>query len=288
MSDRTCAVCGAIGLPAERAWVTSNVRAFQAESFEIWRCGTCRSIHAAADVDLAHYYSKYPFHAGKLDGFSRAIYRNQLSRLVAAGLRPEHRIVDYGCGNGLFVAFLRESGYERAVGYDEFNAAFSDPAVLDAKFDAVISQDVLEHAVDPQALLTRFGDLVVAGGLIAIGTPDAGFIDLTAVDRYKHALHQPYHRHLFTKAALIAAGEARGWQLVGYFPHQYVNTWTPFVNVASMGMVIATSDGTIDAVFERPTWRYWALFPLVLAVGLLGRLVAPPTDVMAIFLTRAG
>lgn len=285
MTEQVCAVCGGTGRPAERAWVKSNVRAFQAESFEIWRCGACRSIHAASDVDLAHYYAKYPFHAGKLDGFSRAMYRNQLGRLVAAGLVKTHRILDYGCGNGLFVAFLRECGYDGAVGYDEFSPAFSDPKVLDATYDVVISQDVLEHAVDPQALLDRFGALVAPGGVLAIGTPDAGFIDLAAVERYKHALHAPYHRHLFAKAALLAAGERRGWALVQYFPVQYLNTWTPFVNVASVGVLVATSDGTIDAAFEPPTWRYWLWFPLVLAIGLFGRLLAPPTDVMAVFRT---
>jgi 2-polyprenyl-3-methyl-5-hydroxy-6-metoxy-1,4-benzoquinol methylase len=282
----SCVVCGSDAGPVEEAKVRSNVRAFAAEEFAVWRCGSCRSIHATDEVDLAHYYAKYPFHAGKLDGFGRAAYGNQLRRLEACGLRPGAKILDDGCGNGLFVEFLRGSGYPDAVGYDAFNARFADPSVRDGVYDAVVSQDVVEHVPDPGALLDGFARCVKPGGLVAIGTPDAGHIDLSKPEALRHALHQPYHRHILSKDALVAMGMKRGWTVERHYPTQYVNTWTPCVNVAFLGALIGTSDGTIDAVFEGPTWKFWALLPLIVPVALFGTLLAPMTDGMVVFRAR--
>ena len=51
-----CVVCGAALAPAEEAAVASNVRAFAAERFALWRCAGCQSIHARDEVDLDRYY----------------------------------------------------------------------------------------------------------------------------------------------------------------------------------------------------------------------------------------
>src|SRR5689334_15648087 len=96
-----CVVCGAARTPAcETALVPCNVRAFRDERFAVWRCAECRSIHASDEVDLDHYYRGYPVFAAELDWKLEVVYGGMLRRLTAAGLRPEHRILDYGCGRG--------------------------------------------------------------------------------------------------------------------------------------------------------------------------------------------
>src|SRR5688500_3436472 len=99
MPDQTpvlsCNICQHAGedLASERSEVRSNVRAFANERFRAWRCKHCASIHAQDDVDLAYYYSNYPFHALPLDFGIRILYSNLLNRMRAAGLRPEHTIL---------------------------------------------------------------------------------------------------------------------------------------------------------------------------------------------------
>ena len=114
----TCAVCGAGGrrVVAEVGDVSCNVRAYSSEHFRLWRCASCRSIHAEDDVDLAHYYAGYPFHDLPMDWRLRVAYREQLRRLEAAGLRHGNSILDYGCGSGAFLRYLRESGYAHVTG----------------------------------------------------------------------------------------------------------------------------------------------------------------------------
>ena len=113
-----CNVCGVTrAADAERAEVRSNVRRFRNERFGIWRCRGCGSIHAEEDVDLAHYYSAYPIFSAELDWKLHVVYGGILKRLVRGGLRPDHRVLDYGCGSGSLVRFLKEKGYANTVGY---------------------------------------------------------------------------------------------------------------------------------------------------------------------------
>lgn len=281
-----CAVCGVAGAIAERGQVASNVRAFQHERFQLWRCAACGSIHASDAVDLGHYYARYPFLGLALDWRLRALYAEQLRRLEAAGLQRGQRVLDYGCGSGAFVEYLQREGYRDARGFDGYAPRFADARVLEARYACVLAQDVLEHVAEPQALLDRLQALSMPGGLIAIGTPNADAIDLARAADYKHTLHAPYHRHIFTRAALVEAGERRGWSVVAAHATQYANTAIPFLSSAFYLFFMGALDDTLDCLFEpprlRPLLRRW---PEALCLGLTGAYRAEATDIMILFRT---
>ena len=75
------------------------------------------------------------------------------------------------------------------------------------RYDCIVSQDVIEHVDDPQALLALFDRMAEPGAIISIGTPDAAALDLRDTDNFVHALHLPYHRHILSAAALQQAGQ---------------------------------------------------------------------------------
>jgi SAM-dependent methyltransferase len=280
---RVCAVCAEAGVEAacERGRARSNVRAFRDSSFALWRCRRCGSIHAEDEVDLGFYYARYPFFAVPDDWRLRTLYDHQLRRLRRAGIGPEHRVLDYGCGAGAFVRHLRRRGFRHAVGYDRYCPAFADGAALRERYDCVISQDVLEHAVSPGALLDELGQLVKPGGVLALGTPNAEAIQL---ERHVHALHVPYHRHIFSKTALLAAGTERGWRVERYYPTQYANTWVPFLNSRFYLYYMRLCDDSIDSLMEPPrVLPLLARLPWTLFWGLFGFFFAEETDVMVIF-----
>jgi hypothetical protein len=150
----------------------------------------------------------------------------------------------------------------------------------------VLAQDVLEHVAEPCQLLDELQRLTVPGGLIAIGTPNASAIDLTQASEYRHALHAPYHRHIFSLNALFAAGRARGWSVAGHYSTQYANTAVPFLNSAFYRFFLRALDDTLDCLFEPP--RVAPLLrrlPEALFWGLAGAYLAEPIDVMVIFRT---
>ncbi|MBM4362508.1 MAG: class I SAM-dependent methyltransferase, partial [Deltaproteobacteria bacterium] len=202
MPPRVCVVCERQTDAPEDVPVRSNVRAFREERFAYWRCPGCGSLHARDDVDLARYYARYPFHDLPVDFRLHAMYANFAARMERAGVRRDARVLDYGCGGGALVRYLRSRGYTDVSGFDEYSRDFGDRAVLERRYDCIVSQDVIEHVAEPHALLESFERLAEPGGIIVVGTPNATAIDLARSEDFVHTIHAPYHRHILSRAAL--------------------------------------------------------------------------------------
>lgn len=290
-SNVRCVVCGQAKPAAdavESAAVRSNVRRFRDETFHVWRCPTCRSIHAVEDVDLDLYYRSYPIFSGGLEPRMYPAFEGLLERLTDAGLRPEHRILDYGCGSGLFLEFLKLRGYTGAVGYDAHVERFRDPSLLSRTYDCVMSQDVLEHVDDPLALLRTFGALVEPGGLVVIGTPDAEAIDLRDPGDFVHTLHAPFHRHILASTAVQKAAATLGWELLRFYPTMYGNRLIPGQNPRFGLHYLRCFDDCLDLLTEPVrvnSWRFWT--PATPFYALFGFFLDRHTDVTFCFRTPA-
>ncbi|MBL7134860.1 MAG: class I SAM-dependent methyltransferase [Phycisphaerae bacterium] len=280
----TCCICNTSGLAGtgvETASLRSNVRPFHTRQFSVWRCPACRSIHAADEVDLDEAYRPYPFFGQKLDFILRCGYRRLTRRLRRAGLRPGQRVLDFGCGSGLLVQYLREKGCD-AAGYDPYSPDHGDPARLAEQYDAVVAQDVIEHDETPLAVLERLDGLAGPGALIAIGTPNAAGIDLARAGRYVHALHQPYHRHILALPALLDAGRHIGWRVERTYLTPYTNM--PVLSLPLLHYYMRCFDGTINTLFERPmnSARLW-LSPETAFYLIFGYWLCDDADIVAIF-----
>lgn len=252
--------------------VPCHVRAFVNRPFRLWRCPTCRCLHCLDVVDLDHYYSMYPFKAARLDFVWAIFYINLARRFLRAGLSRGHKLLDYGCANGLFCRALRGRGFKHAVGYDPYQPAdgLGDPRILETgPFDYILLQDVIEHVEDPHALLERLDDLLKPGGHILVGTPNADRIDPARPDRYANELHAPYHLHIYTRDALEDFGRRRHWTPVAYYDRSYHDRPWFALNTRAVKHYQHIMDGTFDVLFERfrlframrsPTWWFLALF----------------------------
>jgi 2-polyprenyl-3-methyl-5-hydroxy-6-metoxy-1,4-benzoquinol methylase len=145
-SDINCVFCGmstAERPAAESAQVRCDVREFGAETFTVWRCAKCGSLHAQEPIDSDRYYRHYPFMRQKYDFFVKVTQRKRMGILKRAGLESGKTLLDYGCGNGHFVRYAREQGVQ-AEGYDPYSQEFRDAWVLDRSYDFVTAQDVLD------------------------------------------------------------------------------------------------------------------------------------------------
>lgn len=281
-----CNICFAdVTGDVERSSARSNVRRFAQEHFTVWRCPKCKSIHAQDEVDLDYYYAAYPFHGGtELDWAERAVYRNMTRRLERNGLQKDHKILDYGCGSGALIKYLREAGYTNAQGYDQYSPEFRSHDRLEQRYDCIVSQDVIEHVAEPWDLLRTFDRLANPGALISIGTPNAEGVDLNDPEWFVHALHQPYHRHILSGTVLREAGEKLGWEVATYYPTEYVNTLVPFINLRFVMHYMQCFDNTMDVAFDRKRKDSWRLLnPMTLWYGLFGYWHTNNTGVMVVF-----
>jgi 2-polyprenyl-3-methyl-5-hydroxy-6-metoxy-1,4-benzoquinol methylase len=104
---------------------------------------------------------------------------------LTGGPRPTRRWLDYGCGNGCLVRYLRRQHIAEAFGFDEgaiVNDArmhgipmveADDLAGLSGSFDVVTAIEVMEHTFDPVQELRRMRQLLRPGGLLFLTTGNA-------------------------------------------------------------------------------------------------------------------
>ena len=113
-------------------------------------------------------------------------YRSRLAILRRlTGLRGG-RLLEVGCGSGLFLRFLRGAGYavegvetsapdaayaRNSLGLTVYEGALEDLPLERRGYDAVVMVYVLEHIPDPAATLGRIRDLLKPGGWAVLGLP---------------------------------------------------------------------------------------------------------------------
>lgn len=154
------------------------------------------------------------------------------------GFSKTHSLLDYGCGNGLFIDYLQEQGFSNSYGYDSYvpEDGFGDRTILQNRtFDYILLQDVIEHVEDPKVLLNELDGLLSPGGCILIGTFNAANIDLdrpNVPDSYQE-VHVPYHLHLYTREYLESLGHNWSWKPIGFFDRRYDDIPWLLFNVSS-------------------------------------------------------
>lgn len=283
---RLCRLCGSSTRSPECARIHSNVRRFLAQSFEMWRCGACGSLHSQPVEDLAGYYRGYPARRQGLGYHTRAWYGVVLRRLVRAGLGREDSLLDYGCGHGLFLEYLREKGYGRCHGYDAYEPHHADAALLADRYDCVVAMEVLEHAEDPSAMLAGIKALVRPGGCIYLSMPNADGIDLASPAREMHAIHQPYHRHIPSLRAACALVAAQGLSLEEASDTTHMNHWWPATSERFVKEYSVLLENVHDAVFEPPPIGRIIRSPRLWLEALAGYFLPRRGDYMTLVVRR--
>jgi 2-polyprenyl-3-methyl-5-hydroxy-6-metoxy-1,4-benzoquinol methylase len=170
-------------------------------------------------------------------------YANARADLVARLPQPLGRVLDVGCGAGGVGRSLRAAGAETLVGV-EINATaaaqaeavfdtvligdaetLADDGALRGPFDTVVLYDVIEHLVDPAALLGAIAPLVATGGHVHVSVPNArhhslvrdlvlrgtfGYTDWGHRDRT--------HLRWFTRRDLVQLLADGGWRIADVAP----------------------------------------------------------------------
>jgi 2-polyprenyl-3-methyl-5-hydroxy-6-metoxy-1,4-benzoquinol methylase len=184
---------------------------------------------------------------------------------------PLGRVLDVGCGEGGADGPLRERGATWISGiellpepaakaarrYDEVEVgdAFGTLDRVSAPFDTILCYDVLEHLVDPAALVRRLLDVAVPGGRLHVSVPNARHYSLARdlVVRGTFGYTEWGHRdstHLrwFTRSDLRRLLEQSGWRVVATVP-------SALHRVRELGLPVPARlvDGVGGEFFSR-TW----------------------------------
>lgn len=190
-----------------------------------------RSFHALASGYLAQ---RFGYRAGvrwwqracgrllRLLPVRRAGADFSVCHLPSAG--PGARLLEVGCGGGAMLARMAALGWQaegldfdpaavraaRSRGLEVRQGELAAARFPEGTFDAVALLHVIEHVVDPEALLAECRRVARPGGRVVLVTPNAGCRAHRRFGRHWRGLEPPRHLQLFTRASLVALCERVG------------------------------------------------------------------------------
>ena len=216
-----CLVCGC-NRSAQLFTATDRLYHTTAKEFAVVRCQECGLARLdpqpAAGELRAYYPENYWFApdesaASRMEeAYRRLVLRDHVRFVTQAlgGSRARGRLLDVGCGGGLFLGMMRERGY-RVVGLDVSREAAAvawkrqqAPAVCGdlanaplgaGSFAGITMFHVLEHVHDPRAYLEAARELLAPDGRLVVQVPNAASWQFRVLGRWWNGLDVP--RHLF-------------------------------------------------------------------------------------------
>lgn len=224
----SCPLCAADGFDV--LFVARDRLVGAPGEFPLVRCRACRFIYLnprPTSTALAGYYPAeyYPLDYRRETPEALAVARGLLSRVQAAIPGRQLRILDVGCGTGLFLKLARDAGHEvagvelsqSAVEYGRevyglpIECGTLESAELPADHvDVVTMWHVLEHTPDPIQALDTVRRVLKPGGLVLFGVPNIASVEARAFGRRWFSLDAPRHLVHFSPESARKAVDGAG------------------------------------------------------------------------------
>lgn len=203
------------------------------------------------------YEEAWAGYIGKGKGFGPGAVGFGVAKTVGTG----KKVLDIGCGTGGCLMPLREAGNEvfgvdvspaalklcREKGFDvmEYDVENDpvDPLLAKGPFDAVVLADVLEHLMDPIAVLKdKVLPVLKPGGIVVATVPNFVFLryrlellmgkvsHFNNDDATGHDVPRPYnlgHKTLFNRANLALTFRLAGFSQVRVEPELFAESFSP-------------------------------------------------------------
>ena len=141
------------------------------------------------------------------------------------------------------------------------------------RFDVAVLSNVLEHALDPKAMLEQVARILKPGGEVWISCPNARSALAELIGTRWINWHVPFHISHFSEASLDATLQRAG------FARESRSQATPALWVAhSLIAAVAATPGRPTRLLRQPllvmalmTFSRFVLFPLLWLANRLGR-----------------
>jgi SAM-dependent methyltransferase len=136
----------------------------------------------------------------------RGMY-DRLQDAIDEYVRPEHVVLDAGCGSGRVFQHRLAGRARRVVGVDvtdepRGNANIDDAAKADLRalpfardtFDLIVVSTVAEHLTEPEPVFRELARVLRPGGRLLVLTPNRWHYVTVAARALPHRLHVAYNR----------------------------------------------------------------------------------------------
>jgi 2-polyprenyl-3-methyl-5-hydroxy-6-metoxy-1,4-benzoquinol methylase len=174
-----------------------------------------------------------------LPRFARELLADRLDRLTRAVGLPG-RLLDVGCGTGLFVEAARRAGWEvRGTETSEDSIRYArqfTPAPIfhgelkslddDSTYDALTYWDVLEHLPDPRAELELARERLIPGGVVGVSLPSVqGLKARLQGDSWRYYAPSMGHISHFTPKTIALLLSQAGFTVIDVRTAGAANLW---------------------------------------------------------------
>ncbi|MEW6251617.1 MAG: class I SAM-dependent methyltransferase [Planctomycetota bacterium] len=197
------------------------------------------------------------------------------------------RLLELGCGTGVFLAEARRAGWEvegvevsayaaeraRARGLPVRTAALEGLAFAPTVYDCVALWDVIEHLRDPAGVLAAAARALRADGVLALSTGDVTSLCARLSGPGWHLFNLPEHLFFFSPAALERLLRSAGLQIAAVEREVY---WAPAAYLLER---LRKSQGPVGRVADRAAR---------LLAPCIAELTIPATvgDVLGVYATK--
>lgn len=156
-----------------------------------------------------------------------------IKEMVGMGIRylseaHRGRLLDVGCGNGQYLAYMRDLGWEvygvdtdheaALVAQQQYKVSVYTGNLEDANFpndyfDAVTLNHVIEHVFDPIKILSECYRILKPGGCLIVVTPNSKSMGHYIFRDSWRGFDIPRHMYLFNKNTLNTCVKHAGFQV---------------------------------------------------------------------------
>ncbi|MEY2963463.1 MAG: hypothetical protein RL754_724 [Bacteroidota bacterium] len=230
-----CPVCSGTTITKERTVVDHQC---SGELFDVSFCVDCTHRFTnprPTAEEIGPYYNSpdYISHTDDSSTFFGKVYQflrnvnlswkhGYVKRFVTSGT-----LLDYGCGTGSFMAYMKEKGYgvrgvelndgarEKASKHGDVSESISG---IEGTFDVITMWHVLEHIYDLNGLLESFSERLNNEGTLVVAVPNPESPDAEMYGDFWAAWDIPIHVHHFSKQSMERLMKDHGFELVKIFP----------------------------------------------------------------------
>lgn len=251
MKQNCCKICG--HLDAQFLFRAESKRYAPGEYFHLYRCKKCSGICINPHLDFTTIQKYYPQGYEPHDSNrTKTVYTRELImkplRQYVYGCRPnpgakninaarkllseifdrlsyrsfpwpkgDGKLLDIGCGNGAYMAMIKELGWSgygiesnftaarhanKTLGLEVQTGDFEKVAYPEKHFDTITMWHSLEHFPDPKKIIRKVRKLLKDDGVLMIGLPNFSSLDRKLFKESWNGLEIPLHACHFTPGSI--------------------------------------------------------------------------------------